>query len=304
MTDRRKGPKSAPANKLNKMTIDEILHISTMKDYMDLSPWVIVAKLADNGRYIASESSFYKILKENDLMAHRGKSEQKKHCRPAPLIATGPNQIWSWDITYIKTDVMGIYYYLYLFIDVFSRKIIGFDVFQNESMENSAAILKRLCRHENIEKEQLVLHSDNGGAMKGSTMLATMYSLGVVPSFSRPRVSDDNPYSESLFKTVKYHHTYPGKFKTIAEVKQWMTGFVHWYNEEHYHSGIKFVTPSQRHQGLDIAILAKRKQVYIDAKEKMPERWCGRKIKNFEHERNVYLNYLQKEKQNAIDKAA
>lgn len=304
VNDKRKGPCDGPSNRLDQKTRDEVIAVSTSKEFVDLSPWVIVAKLADQGRYIASESSFYKILREKDLLAHRGKSEPRKHKRPAPLMATGPNQIWSWDITYVKSDVMGLYFYLYLFMDVYSRKIVGFDIFLNESMENSAMLLERICVKENIEKDKLVLHSDNGGAMKGATMLATMQRLGVVPSFSRPRVSDDNPYSESLFKTVKYHHTYPGSFKTIEDANKWTSGFVYWYNEEHYHSGIKFVTPAQRHLGLDVAILENRKQVYLKAKERHPERWNGRSVKNFEYEEKVFLNYLQEENLNAIKKAA
>lgn len=304
MNDKRKGPNNGPTNKLDKQVRDEIIAVATSKEFVDLSPWVIVAKLADQGRYLASESSFYKILKENNLLMNRGKSAPRQHNRPTPLVATGPNQIWSWDITYIKSGVTGLYFYLYLFIDIYSRKIVGFDIFLNESMENSAILFDKLCLKENIKKGQLVLHSDNGGAMKGATMLSTMQVLGVVPSFSRPRVSDDNPYSESLFKTVKYHHTYPGHFKTIEEAKHWMHGFVYWYNEEHFHSGIKFVTPSQRHSGLDIAILENRKEVYLAAKKKYPERWNGRAVKNFDHIKNVFLNYLQKEKLDAIEKAA
>ena len=302
--DKRKGPRDGPANKLNQKTRMEIIQIATLGKFIDLSPWVIVAKLADEGRYVASESSFYKVLKEEKLLAHRGKSQPRKHHRPAPLIATGANQIWSWDITYIKSNITGMFFYLYVFMDVYSRKIVGWDIFANESMENSSALFEQICRKENIEKDKLTLHSDNGGAMKGATMLATMQKLGVVASFSRPRVSDDNPYSESLFKTVKYHHTYPGSFNGIDGAKKWVAGFVHWYNEEHYHSGIKFVTPSQRHLGLDIEILEKRKRVYLKAKEDHPERWNGRDIKNFDHEKKVFLNYLQEEKSDAIKNAA
>jgi transposase InsO family protein len=302
--DNRKGPRNGPVNKLDQQTRDQIIEVAALTEFVDLSPWVIVAKLADQGRYVASESSFYKILKEKNMLSHRGKSEPRKHNRPVPLVATGANQIWSWDITYVKSTVTGMYFYLYLFLDVYSRKIVGFDMFFNESMEHSAMLFEKLCINENIQKDQLVLHSDNGGAMKGATMLATMQRLGVIPSFSRPRVSDDNPYSEALFKTVKYHHTFPGSFQTIEDAKRWMIGFVSWYNDEHYHSGIKFVTPSQRHLGLDINILNKRKEVYLAAKEKHPERWNGRSVKNFDHDKNVFLNYLQKEKLDAIGKAA
>ncbi len=279
--DRRSGPTSAPANKLSADVKSEIVLIANSAEFKDDSPWIIVAKLADKKTYIASESSFYKVLKEKNLLNHRGKSKARTHNRPLPLIATGPNQIWSWDITYLMTCIRGIYWYLYLFMDIFSRKIVGFDIFQEESMQNSARIFDTICSNENIKKDQLTLHSDNGGPMKGATMLATLQRLGVMPSFSRPRISDDNPYSESLFKTVKYHHTYPGQFKTLDEAKRWVSGFVNWYNNDHLHSGIKYVTPAQRHIGVDREILAKREAVYLKAKKDHPERWGSKAVKNF-----------------------
>lgn len=302
--DKRKGPISTPANKLNDTVKKEILETATSKEFCDDSPWVIVAKLADQGIYLASESSFYKVLKEQKLLAHRGKSKPPTKKRPTPLIASGPNQIWSWDITYLKSSIRGQYYYLYLFMDIFSRKIVGFNIFEKESMEHSSLLIENICIKENIQKDQLTLHSDNGGPMKGATMLATLQKLGVAPSFSRPRVSDDNPYSESLFKTVKYNPSYPDVFDSLDKAKTWVQSFVSWYNEEHLHSGIKFVTPKSRHEGLDKSILLKRKEVYETAKAKHPERWGNKKIKNFSHINKVHLNYLQKNKDNDIKTAS
>ncbi len=295
LTDKRKGPLATPKNKLSIKERKEIIKVATSKEFMDYSPWVIVAKLADTGRYIASESSFYKVLNENKLLKHRGKSMSPNRYRPAPLIAYGPNEIWTWDITYLKTLVRGQFYYVYLFMDIFSRKIIGFNVHEEESMDYSSNLVEKLCQDEGISKEQLVLHSDNGGPMKGATMLATLEKLGVAASFSRPRVSNDNPYSESLFKTLKYCPKYPERFEDLAEAKRWMITFTNWYNN-HQHSGIKFVTPNQRHQGLDVEILEKRKAVYLKAKEMNPERWSNNKIRNWDREEKVYLNYLQKNK--------
>jgi len=303
-SDKRKGPLTEPANKLPLAVRNEIIKVATSKEFVNESPWVIVAKLADREKYLASESSFYKVLKEHSLLTHRGKERAHTHTRPTPLVATRPNQIWSWDITYIRSSVTGIYYYLYLFIDVFSRKIVGFDVFENESMENSAFLFEKLCICEGVSKHQLVLHSDNGGPMKGATMLATMQKLGVIPSFSRPSISDDNPYSEALFKTIKYHRTYPKFFEKLEDVKRWIMGFAYWYNEEHFHSGINFVTPSMRHRGIDKEILTKRNGVYLLAKEQYPERWNGRNVKKFNYEKKVYLNHLQKEKESDIEKAS
>ena len=294
--DNRKGSNRYPANKLKLDEIAEIIKISTSKTYVDKTPNEIVPMLADTGRYIASESSFYRVLKENKLMAHRSKSKPKIHKKPKPLVATAPNQIYSWDITYLKTSVLGIFYYLYMFMDIYSRKIVGFKVYEVESMEYSASLINEICQKERINKDQLTLHSDNGGAMKGATMLATLQRLGVMPSFSRPRVSDDNPYSESLFKTLKYCPEYPSRpFTSIEEASAWVENFVSWYNNEHLHSGINFVTPNDKHNNEDGYILSRRKIVYEEARKRNKNRWSG-KIRNWNKIEKVYLNYLQKEK--------
>lgn len=278
--------------------------IATSHEYMDLPPSQIVPTLADIGKYIASESTFYKILKEEKLLKYRGKSKVSTNNRPTPLVATGPNQIYSWDITYLRGPIRGQFFYLYMFMDIYSRKIVGYDIHESESMEYSAAIIDKICELEEIEKDQLILHSDNGGAMKGATMLATLQRLGVVPSFSRPRVSNDNPYSESLFKTLKYCPEYPSRpFRSIDEAKAWVDKFVFWYNYKHLHSSIKFVTPNDRHEGRDEEILRRRKIVYETAKLKNPSRW-PRKTRNWKKIEKVYLNYLQKEEELNIKRAS
>ncbi len=302
--DKRKGPITTPANKLTVEEKKEIISIATKKEYVDLSPSQIVPALADIGIYIASESSFYKVLKENNLLEHRGKSKRACHNRPAPLVATGPNQIYSWDITYLHSSTRGKFYYLYMFMDIYSRKIVGFDIYETESMEFSSILINKICIKEGIQKDQLILHSDNGGAMKGATMLATLQRLGVVPSFSRPRVSDDNPFSESLFKTLKYCPEYPKKpFISLENAYVWVFKFVNWYNNKHLHSGIKFVTPASRHEKRDHIILENRKKVYEKAKAKNPHRWSG-ETRNWNLDKRVYLNYLQKEKNNDIELAS
>lgn len=302
--DKRRGPLSEPKNKLTKEEKAKIIEIATSKEYQDDTPWSIVAKLADKGEYIASESSFYKILKEKKLLAHRGRSKPPERRKPQALVADGPNQIWSWDITYLKTSIKGKYFFLYLFMDVFSRKIVGFDIKEEEGMKHSSKLIEEICKNERIEKGKLVLHADNGGSMKGATMLATLEKLGVAPSFSRPRVSDDNPYSEALFKTLKYCPKYPDCFETIEEAKKWMIIFVDWYNNKHLHSGIKYVTPASRHAGLDIALLENRTKIYLEAKAKNPSRWNNRTVRNWEREQKVYLNYLQKERSSGMKKAS
>ena len=196
----------------------------------------------------------------------------------------------------MRSDVAGKFYYLYMFMDIYSRKIVGHEVYEVESMELSAQLIERICECEGIRKDQLILHSDNGGAMKGATMLATLQKLGVIPSFSRPRVSDDNPFSEALFKTLKYCPAFPSKpFSSTKEANAWVEKFVYWYNNIHLHSGIKYVTPASRHAMKDGAILEKRKKVYEEAKLKNPSRWSG-KTRNWDKDEKVFLNYLQEDK--------
>ena len=304
LEDKRKGPMTTPSNKLSEGEVKKIINISTSKEYIDLPPSKIVPSLADKGKYIASESTFYRILKEKEMLTHRGKSKAKTHEKPAPLVATGPNQIYSWDITYLKSPITGAFYYLYLFMDIWSRKIVGQEVHENEDMDKSSELINSICKLEKIEKNKLILHSDNGGPMKGATMLATLQRLGIIPSFSRPKVSDDNPYSESLFKTLKYSPKYPSKpFASLEDAQTWGNDFVDWYNNKHLHSGIKFVTPSSHHNGEDIAILNRRKVVYETARINNPNRWSG-KSRNWDHQKKVYLNDLQKKNEGAKTRAS
>ena len=282
--------KRVPANKLSMEERQRIIEVSNCPEFMSRSPNQIVPALADQGEYIASESTFYRVLKAEKQLAHRGKAKAPSHSRPQPLVATGPNQVWSWDITYLATSVEGIFFYLYLITDVFSRKIVGWEVYNEQSGEHASDMFSKAHLREGVGDEELVLHSDNGSPMKGATLLATLQRLGVVPSFSRPSVSNDNPYSEALFKTCKYHPAFPEKpFEEVESAREWVAGFVHWYNEEHHHSGIRFVTPGARHRGEDHAILEQRKAVYEAAKEAHPERWT-RGIRNWNHIGSVTLN--------------
>jgi len=294
--DQRRGPATEPANKFTAEERAKIISISSEKDFVNLSPHQIVPSLADRGEYVGSESSFYRILAEAKLLHHRGRAKPKQINRPAPYEATKPNQLYSWDITYLLSSIRGQYFYLYLFLDLFSRKIVGWAVHENESMELSSKLLQKICLEEGIEQNQLHVHADNGGPMKGSTMLVTMQWLGVVPSFSRPSVSNDNPFSESLFRTLKYCPAYPSKpFAVIEDAQTWVKEFVIWYNTEHLHSGINFVTPESKHKGEDIEILNKRHSIYLLAKEKNPNRWSG-KTRDWNPIECVKLNNLKKEK--------
>ena len=256
-----------------------------------MSPNQIVPKLADNGIYLASESTFYRILKEQKMVNHRLDSKPStKRYRPEEKVASGPCQVWSWDITYLRSPVKGSFYYLYMFIDIWSRKIMAAQVFDEESMELSAELFTRTCFVHGVRPEGLILHSDNGGPMKGSTMLATLQQLGVVPSFSRPKVSDDNPYSESLFRTMKYRPDYPAKaFQSLEQAQSWADAFVCWYNTVHLHSSISFTAPDDRHYGRDVNILHKRQDIYKKARQQNPQRW-SRCTRNWNQVEIVRLN--------------
>ena len=265
--------------------------VANSAEFGHLPPSQIVPRLADQQRYVASESTIYRILREANQLVHR-RSERvgQKRSKPRAVCATQPNQLYSWDITYLPTLIHGLYFYLYLFIDVFSRKIVAAQVFEEENGAHANEMLKDLCRREKIALGQIVLHSDNGSPMKGSTMLATMITLGVMASLSRPAVSNDNPYSESLFKTLKYRPAYPlHPFADIAAARSWVSTLVQWYNHEHRHSAIRFVTPGQRHAGLDTAILTQRSTLYEIARAKNPLRW-KRAIRNWRRIEIVYLN--------------
>jgi transposase InsO family protein len=288
--DQRRGPATGCAHALSAQEKQAIVKVSSSPEYRDLSPWQIVARLADTGKYLGSESSFYRVLKQNDLLTHRHNSKPRVHRRPKDLTVKTPNQVWSWDITYVSSPIRGAYYYLYLVEDIFSRMIVGWSIEEVESADHAGLLIDRICQEQAIAKGQLTLHSDNGGPMTGATMVATLERLGVIPSLSRPAVSDDNPYSESLFKTLKYRPSYPDRaFSSIDQARQWVSRFVQWYNTEHLHSAIRFVTPSSRHLGLDPAILAKRAAVYEKAKRLNPQRWSG-PTRNWSPITEVFLN--------------
>jgi putative transposase len=279
-----------PANRLGDAEREAILQVVNQPEFAPLPPSQIVPALADQGRYIASESSFYRVLRDADQLKPRGKSRAPSRRRPQPFEATAQNQLWSWDITYLATTLKGRFFYLYLIMDVFSRKIVGWEIFERECAEHASSVFHKAHLREGVQGRELVLHSDNGAPMKGATMLATLQRLGVVPSFSRPSTSNDNPFSEALFKTLKYRPEYPSKpFNSLEAARRWVHTFVHWYNEQHRHSALKFVTPGQRHRGEDKEILRRRERLYGAARARRPERWSAA-TRNWQRQSTVLLN--------------
>jgi transposase InsO family protein len=292
LTDRRQTVKKEPVNSLSEQEREKVLAVCNSEEFRNQTPKQIVPALADRGIFIASESSFYRILRQANQLQHRGRSAKPVvKQRPWSYLTESPNQVWSWDITYLASCIRGQFYYLYLFMDIYSRKIVGWEVYANESAEQAAEVLRKARFAETLPlNHELVLHSDNGSPMKGATMLATMQKMGVIPSFSRPSVSNDNPFSEALFKTLKYAPAFPAQpFESIDAARRWIATFCAWYNYSHRHSGLKFVTPAQRHDGTDKAILTQRKDVYEKARKLHPERWAG-KTRNWDHVAAVELN--------------
>ena len=289
--DRRMGPHRSAANALSATESAQAVALMTTGPYAGVSPKQLVPALADRGVYVASESTLYR-LRRRHRPAERQRPVTRTHVGRASRVhrASGPNQVWSWDITYLPSTVRGRYFYLYLVMDVWSRRIVGWTIERNENSTLAAEMVNRICTESEIDPKGLVLHSDNGGAMRGSTMMATLQWLGIVPSFSRPHVSNDNPYSEALFRTLK--HT-PGRayqpFVTLETARDWVGCFVAWYNGEHRHSAIRYVTPNQRHCGDEQAVLARRRIVYEQARRRRPERW-SRRVRNWMPIAEVVLN--------------
>jgi len=289
--DRRCGPRYRPGNALSVHEQAQVVSLLTSREYGHLSPKQLVPRLADEGRYVASESTLYRVRRR--LGVHpRARPRLRISPRRAARMhrATGANQVWSWDITYLPTVIRGRFLRLYVVVDVWSRRIVGWEIHETERADHAAQLIQRVCDQAGVDPVGLILHSDNGQAMKGHTMLSMLQWLGIVPSFSRPHVCNDNPYSEALFRTIKYTPGYPHlPFADQDAARRWVARFVDWYNREHRHSAIRFVTPDQRHTGQDLAILARRHQLYERARRHAPARW-SRSTRNWTPVGTVVLN--------------
>ena len=282
-----------PGHALSTAERERILRVANEPRFADMPPARIVPALADEGVYLASESSFQRVLRAHGQTQHRGRAKPARASRPPTThVATAPRQLWCWDMTYLPAEVAGRWFYLYLILDVYSRKIVGFEVHDRDDAVHAAHLVKRTALAEGIHAlaDKPVLHGDNGATLKATTVLAMLQWLGVKPSYSRPRVSDDNAFVESLFRTAKYRPEFPERgFADLQAARQWAADFVHWYNHEHRHSGIRYVTPAQRHAGLDRQILQARHDLYTNAREQNPRRWSGA-TRDWSHIATVTLN--------------
>ncbi|VXB12104.1 hypothetical protein ENHYD8BJ_140002 [Enhydrobacter sp. 8BJ] len=272
----------APYNKLSDSERQAILDACNEPRFASLPPSQIVLTLLDEGIYHASESSFYRVLKQHNQLSHRGRAKAKKPRKPPEtFIVTKPCQVFCWDITYLPSTVRGQFYYLYLIEDIYSRKIVGYEAYDKEPGDLAAKLLERTLLNENAIGAGVVLHSDNGAVMKSQTLRMKAYELGVLTSYSRPRVSNDNPFAESVFRSVKYAPSFPEYgFDSLETARVWVNDFVSWYNNEHKHSGLNFVTPNERHTLKDAQVLARRERVLLKAKQANPVRWNGRNVRN------------------------
>ncbi|WP_240611745.1 IS3 family transposase [Acidiferrobacter sp. SPIII_3] len=284
------GASARTPNRLSEAERAEALRVVNEPRFASLPPTQIVPRLADEGRYIASESTLYRLLRAANQLAHRGRAKTPD-TRPIPRHrARGANTLWCWDISYLPGPVSGQFFFLYLVLDIYSRKIVAHEVHEEESGDHAAALIRQALVREGVtDRRPLVLHQDNGSPMKASTFVATLDALGVRRSYSRPGVSDDNAYAESLFRTCKYRPGYPGAFGSLAKARAWMLAFVRWYNHHHKHRNLKFVSPAERHTGADHAIFAHRTRIYEAARAQHPERW-SRSIRNWSLPAEVWLN--------------
>ncbi len=296
---RPQAKRPVPANKLSAQEQRAVLDTCLQPRFADMPPTQIVPILADEGCYLASESTFYRLLHAHDAQQHRGR--QRQRCRkPAPMhVARRPNEIWCWDVTYLPSQVRGLFFYLYAVIDLYSRKIVAWEVHAAENGELAAELIERARWREHLRGKPVILHADNGAPQRSLTLRAKLRELGIEPSYSRPGVSDDNAFIESWFRTLKYMPAWPSVgFTDLDQARAWALKFIDWYNGSHRHRGIGFVTPKQRHNGQSKAILARRRDVYEAARRAHPERW-KRDIRRWSEPDHVCLNKREQERRSA-----
>jgi len=297
-TDRRpEAVRPLPSHALTGAQRQEILASCNEPEHASMPPGQLVPKLADAGIYIASESTFYRVLRDQHQQNHRGRARKPTPPRPpATHGADAPNSVWCWDITWLPSDIRGRFFFLYLILDLFSRKIVGWEVHEAESAVHSSELVQQTVWKEGCLDQPQVLHGDNGSPIKGQTVQVMLSKLSITPSYSRPRVSDDNAFVESLFRTCKYMPNFPKTgFVSLQAAREWVQEFVEWYNHQHKHRGINYVTPHERHTGQYVEILAKRHAVYQAARDRHPQRWSG-ETRNWSPVGTVWLN-PEKEKQ-------
>lgn len=269
----QKQPRPRPQRALTPVEQAAVLEILHAPRFQDMAPAEIYATLLDEGFYLCSERTMYRILAAHqEVKERRRQRRHPKHVRPS-LAARGPNQVWSWDITKLRGPHKGHLYQLYVILDVYSRYVVGWMVADRESAGLAAALIEEAYQDQAVKPDQLVIHADRGASMTSKPVAELLADLGVARSHSRPRVSDDNPFSESQFKTLKYTPAFPGRFASIMDARLFCAKFFHWYNTEHHHAGLALLTPQIVHEGRSDQILHARQRVLRDAYRAFPERF-------------------------------
>ncbi len=301
--DRRKGSKRTNKRSLSDAEKDQIVEACCSKRFQDKNPYEIVAILLEEGIYIASPWTYYRVLKERGLLVHRGNSRApRKPYTPPELKATGPDQVYAWDITWIPSMVNGLFWYVYSVEDIWTREIVGWTIYNEESADHAIALFNSIKTRRNLKGTWI--HSDNGNPMRGATLAVMLANLGMFLSHSRPLVKNDNAYIESFFKTLKYHAAYPCRFNSMEDARRWVADFIDWYNTEHRHSGIGYVTPQQRRQCKVEALFRKRNATLLDAFQRTPERFPKAGPKLWREKKTVYLNPSEDTRKLLCKKAA
>ena len=272
LTDQRKGSARYVEHRLTAEEEESFYQKANEPRFCDMTPAQIVATLAGEGTYIASVSTLYRILRKRNALEHRGQSKKPRKAHVAHIYTvTERDQVYSWDITWLKADVRGLFHYAYTIIDLFDRSVVGWSIEEEESDEHSARLFARVTRDLNVRPT--IVHADNGHPMRGVTLAVFLDSLMISRSHSRPRCSNDNAFIESYHKTMKYTVGYPNTFSSLDHARRWYADFVHWYNTKHLHAGLGYVTPHQRRSGEAEAIYAARNRTIAEAREKNPSRW-------------------------------
>jgi putative transposase len=252
-----------------------VLELLNSERFCNLAPRQVYAILLDEDKYYCSISTMYRILNEHNEVKERRRQRVHPHYVRPELLATAPNQVWSWDITWLKGPHKWQFFYLYVILDIFSRYVTGWMVAEEESGELAQQLILESCRKQAIQREQLTLHADRGAPMKSQTVAQLLESLAVAKSHSRPYTSNDNPFSEAQFKTLKNRPDYPQRFETIEQARIWSRRFVDWYNHQHRHSGLGLMTPATVHAGLADQLSTQRQQVLQAAYETHPQRFVA-----------------------------
>jgi putative transposase len=303
---RQQAPKLPPAARpvssraLSPAEGQHALGVLHSEPFADLAPPTVVAILLDRGEYLCSARTMYRLLASAAEVRERRNQLRHPVYRKPELLAVAPNQLWSWDITKLRGPVTWTYFYLYVILDVFSRKVVGWMIAERESAELAHILIEETCRREKIDRSQLVLHSDRGSPMKSHSVAQLLANLDVARSLSRPHVSNDNPFSESLFKTLKYCPTFPPCFGSLEDARAFCRKFFDWYNNHHRHSGIAWLTPGDVHHGRAPEVLGLRQIVLNQAYAAHPERFVRRPPTVAQLPKAVWIN-PPAEKSNAQD---